>query len=78
MNGSKLELNANGSLAEILVNDKDISNMVTGIDIKIRAGDLPKATVYLADSEIDMTLNSALTKYKKPNKLKRLLRKISL
>lgn len=78
MNGSKLELNADGSIAKLVVNNEDISNMVTGIDIKIRAGDLTKATVYLADPEIDMTVNSALIKYKKPNKLKRLLKIISL
>lgn len=78
MNGSRLELNADGSIAKLIVNGEDISNMATGVDIKIRAGNFPKATVYLADPEIDMTINSYLIKKKKPNKLKRLLKIISL
>ena len=78
MNGSKLELNADGSIAELIVNGKDISNMATGIDIKIRAGNFPEATVYLADPKIDMTINSCLIKQKKPNAMKRLLEKIRL
>ena len=67
MNGSKLELNADGSIAKLIVNGEDISNMTTGIDIKIRAGTFPTATIYLADPEIDMTINSYVIKKKKPN-----------
>lgn len=78
MNGSKLELNADGSIAKLILNGKDISNMAMGVDIKIRAGNFPTATVYLVDPEIDMTINSCLIKKKKPNATKRPLKKIRL
>ena len=72
MNGSTLELKADGSIAKLIVNGQDISNMSAGIDIKIRAGNFPEATVYLADPKIDMTINSYLIKKKKPNAMRRL------
>lgn len=63
---NNIQLVTKGCIGKLTVGDKDISNNVIGVDIKIRAGKLPEVTVYANPDTTNVVLSEGLLKLEQP------------
>lgn len=65
---STFKIKADGIKGQVIKDGVDISNEISSININIRAGELPMATVSFIVSDIELSVNDVLVKEKPAEK----------
>ncbi|MBQ8503030.1 MAG: hypothetical protein IJ491_02000 [Clostridia bacterium] len=57
-----IQITTDGTIGKVIHNGQDISSTVTGVDIKIRAAELPKVTIIHRTTALDIELKDFTVK----------------
>lgn len=62
MDKNLIQITTDGTIGKLIHNGQDISRTVTGVDIKIRAGEFPKVTIIHSTTDLDIELKDCTVK----------------